>query len=281
MTHKSLFKKIAPVVMSMAVAMTSLPTAALAEDFSDADVAASEDASYEDVTEEGDAASEEEFVSEEEVTDVTEDPADEADAAVSGETEETFVDVDAFSDNGDDGEEEAEVSEACGYVLMNIPYNDFYKAEMTGNNVTVDAFTSATKNKSRTVGMMNGNAAYHTDSTGTKLAGVTFPVKVSDLAKLQELGLTQVTDESGPISYSISQRGQTVSFTLQGKETLTENTNYAYYVLSETPSYYKELSIGEDGSLSFSSVVYTAEPTTVALTSDDYTFSTSSSYGDY
>ena len=38
------------------------------------------------------------------------------------------------------------------YVLMNIPYAEFYKAETTNNDIAVDAFTSATKNKTRTTG---------------------------------------------------------------------------------------------------------------------------------
>ena len=36
------------------------------------------------------------------------------------------------------------------YVLMNIPYAAFYKSETTNNDVDVDVFTSATKNKTRT-----------------------------------------------------------------------------------------------------------------------------------
>ena len=38
------------------------------------------------------------------------------------------------------------------YVLMNIPYVAFYKSETTNNDVDVDVFTSATKNKTRTTG---------------------------------------------------------------------------------------------------------------------------------
>ena len=45
------------------------------------------------------------------------------------------------------------------YVLMNIPYAEFYKAETTGNDIAVDAFTSATKNKTRTKGLAGGS--YH------------------------------------------------------------------------------------------------------------------------
>ena len=36
------------------------------------------------------------------------------------------------------------------YVLMNVPYNDFYKAELTKNAVPVDAVTSATVAKAKT-----------------------------------------------------------------------------------------------------------------------------------
>lgn len=35
------------------------------------------------------------------------------------------------------------------YVLMNIPYADFYKAELNKNDVKVDATTSATKTKQK------------------------------------------------------------------------------------------------------------------------------------
>ena len=42
MTNKKLMKKIAPVVMSAAVAMTSMPYAVLASDFTDSEVCAYE-----------------------------------------------------------------------------------------------------------------------------------------------------------------------------------------------------------------------------------------------
>ncbi len=62
-------------------------------------------------------------------------------------------------------------------MLMNIPYDDFYKAELKNNDVKVDAFTSATLNKSRTAGMMNENSAYHVDPNGTDVTGCYFPCK--------------------------------------------------------------------------------------------------------
>ena len=49
---------------------------------------------------------------------------------------------------------------------MNIPYAEFYKAETTGNDTKVDAFTSATKNKTRTKGLAGGS--YHENADGSK-----------------------------------------------------------------------------------------------------------------
>ena len=63
------------------------------------------------------------------------------------------------------------------YVLMNIPYDQFYAADVN-NSVKVDAFTSATKNKVRTAGLAGGS--YHVDNTGNEITGVTFPVKVGE-----------------------------------------------------------------------------------------------------
>ena len=77
------------------------------------------------------------------------------------------------------------------------------KAELKNNDVKVDAFTSATLNKSRTAGMMNGNSAYHVDSNGTDVTGVTFPVKVSDLSLLKDQ--KQVTD-SDSVTITVTNR---------------------------------------------------------------------------
>ena len=45
---------------------------------------------------------------------------------------------------------------------------------------------------------MNGNAAYHTDAAGTNLAGITFPVKVTDASVLNNNAdkYKQVTDST-------------------------------------------------------------------------------------
>lgn len=67
--------------------------------------------------------------------------------------------------------------EEAGYVLMNIPYAEFYRAEVN-NDVDVDVFTSATLNKTRTPGLSGGS--YHANTDGSKINGITFPVKVGE-----------------------------------------------------------------------------------------------------
>ena len=270
MANQKLLKKVAPVVLSAAMAMTSMPAAAMAADFSDSDVVS--DAV--DVEETQDAEAEVE-VDEDDAddtadVDVVEDNA--ADAAEADSEEALFsseVTEDEFSDQAGDDQTTGEA-----YVLMNIPYDDFYKAELKNNDVKVDAFTSATKNKSRTAGMMNGNSAYHVEPEGTDVSGVTFPVKVSDLAVLKDQ--KKVTDEDS-VTITVTNRGQTASNTYTGKDSLIENASYSYYVLSEAPSYYKELTVKEDGSFVFSDVKG-AEEKTVEATAE---LKTETSYGDY
>ena len=74
------------------------------------------------------------------------------------------------------------------YVLMNIPYADFYKAELNKKNtVKVDATTSATKTKTRST---LANGSYHADNTGEHISGITYPVKIkagTDLSKLTKI----------------------------------------------------------------------------------------------
>ena len=123
------------------------------------------------------------------------------------------------------------------YVLMNIPYGEFYKAELENNEVAVDAVSSATKNKTR-IGTLAGGS-YHVNPDGTDITGVTYPVRVktSDLS-----GLKQVTD-SDSVSITASKDGEAVTSTYNGRDALFENASYSYYVLSDTPSYYKEATL--------------------------------------
>lgn len=268
MANQKLLKKVAPVVLSAAMAMTSMPAAAMAADFSDSDVVS-------------DAVEVEETQEAEADVNVEEDADDTADVDVVEEaqdTEKAASEEDQFSSEvtEDEFSDQAGADQTTGeaYVLMNIPYDDFYKAELKNNDVKVDAFTSATKNKSRTAGMMNGNSAYHVDPEGTDVSGVTFPVKVSDIAVLKDQ--KKVTDEDS-VTITVTNRGQTSSNTYTGKDSLIESASYSYYVLSEAPSYYKELTVNADGSFAFSDVKG-AEEKTVETTAE---FKTETSYGDY
>lgn len=240
MTNKKFMKKVAPVVMSAAVVMSSMPYAVMAADFTDSEAVVTDSMA-------------EEFAS------------DDAQEEFTAQEPEEFNTDSAAAD---------EVKQGEAYVLMNIPYDDFYKAELKNNDVKVDAFTSATKNKSRTAGMMNGNSAYHVNPDGSDVTGVTFPVKVSDLSTLKDQ--KQVTD-SDSVTITVTNRGQTSSNTYTGKDALIENASYAYYILSEAPSYYKELTVNADGSYSFSAMKG-AETKTVTI---DAALKTETKYGDY
>lgn len=187
MANQKLLKKVAPVVLSAAMVMTSMPAAAMAADFSDSDVVADTVEAEETQESEADVEVDTEDPADVEDVDVTEDNASDAEEpAEETESDEEALFTSETSDEEFSDQVSAEQTEGEAYVLMNIPYDDFYKAELKNNDVKVDAFTSATLNKSRTAGMMNGNSAYHTDVEGTNLAGVTFPVKVSDLALLKD-----------------------------------------------------------------------------------------------
>ena len=73
-------------------------------------------------------------------------------------------------------------------------------------------------------------------------------------------------------------KGKETTTTYEGKDALFESASYSYYVLSEAPSYYKEATVNEDGTLSFGKVKGTEAKTLSGVTAE---FSTSSRYGDY
>ena len=157
------------------------------------------------------------------------------------------------------------------YVLMNIPYSAFYKAEVQ-NDVDVDIFTSATLNKTRTASLAGGS--YHTNADGSQIDGITFPVKVTDDMDMSKY--TQVTDDDS-VDITVTNRGQTSTTTYTGKDALFQNADYAYYKLTEVPSYYKEVSVDKDGNLTFGKTV--GNVTTLEGLSAE--LSTETSYGDY
>lgn len=129
------------------------------------------------------------------------------------------------------------------YVLMNIPYDEFYKAELENNEVAVDAVSSATKQK--TMSSLVGGS-YHVKSDGTDITGVIYPVRVktSDLS-----GLTQITDSSS-VSITTTLKGNTSTIDYTGKDALFQSANHSYYYLSSAPSSYKEATLS-DGKWTF------------------------------
>lgn len=159
------------------------------------------------------------------------------------------------------------------YVLMNIPYAAFYKAETTNNEVEVDAFTSATLNKTRTTGLAGGS--YHANEDGSKIDGITYAVKVDSSVDLTKYKEVKDTDK---VEITVTNRGQTSTTTLEGKDTLFQNETYAYYPLTETPANYKEVSLDENGNLVFSEVKGQEAKALTGVTAE---LLTQSSYGDY
>lgn len=267
MANQRLMKKVAPVVLSAAVAMTSMPATAFAADFSDTEVTVAEESA--DIEEASAEAADTDVVEdtdvdvEEAAEDVTEDEETSDEELFSAEVSE-----DEFADEAGDGQTEGEA-----YVLMNIPYDDFYKAELKNNDVKVDTFTSATKQKTRS---SLAKGSYHVNSDGSDITGVTFPVKVSDISVLKDK--KQIKDNAS-VSITTAIKGKETTTEYKGKDALFESDSYSYYVLSEEPSYYKELTVGEDGSFTFSAIKgQSAAPETKQVQAE---FKTKSNYGDY
>lgn len=136
MANQKFMKKVAPVVLSAAVAMSSMPTAALAADFSDTDIVVEESSTEEVGTDEVTVEDEVDFA---DVETVEADDADEVtveDDVEDAELEEDEVEL--FSS----GEEDvpAVVSETAGtymYGTADISYADFFYGEI--NNVPENA----------------------------------------------------------------------------------------------------------------------------------------------
>ncbi len=172
---------------------------------------------------------------------------------------------------------DSKTKEEVEYVWMNIPYDDFYEAELTNNDVQVDAFSSATLNKTRTYRLSGGS--YHVDPTGKDITGVTYPVKLGEgvtVELLQQKGYQVITDDSS-VEISVTNRGKTSTDTYKGKDALYEASSYAYYATSETPAYYKEVTLDASGNLTFSAATGTKQ----ALTGVTADLNTKTSYGDY
>lgn len=139
------------------------------------------------------------------------------------------------------------------FVLGNIPFAEFFAGEAD----SFDALSSAT------VKVANGNLTYGTfhekaDALEkSTFSGITFPVKVSKKA-LERSGFTQVTDQSPAFDLTVTTKGKTTTLRYAGKQNLYENAAHSYYILSETPAYYKEATL-KNGSLAFGKIAGAAE----------------------
>lgn len=155
------------------------------------------------------------------------------------------------------------------YVLMNIPYSEFYAADKVAG---ADSVSSATKAKTRST---LAAGSYHVNNDGTDITGITYPVKISDASVLKNY--TQITDDS-KLSITVNMKGKEKTTEYNGKDALFESASYSYYILSETPSYYKEATVNADGSFSFSEV---KGVTAQKLSDASIDFTTDTKYGDY
>lgn len=283
MADKKLLRKIAPIIMSAAVAMTSSPVGVMAEDFTSGEVSVevSDETIYDsdeisdDYDESSEADDSADFGTDTEDGFESGEAAEEESGFEDGETGDT---EDAFLANteGETNNEAGAVKtvEDGQIVLMNIPYEAFYRSELKNNDVKVDAFTSATKAKTKMGGVMNGNAAYHTSAEGNELAGVTFPVKVNKASDLENF--KQITD-STTIEITTNMKGQVSTNTYTGAAALIEQPSYTYYVPAETPAYYKEMSVDENENISFGAVQGMSEQN-VSVNAE---LKLNSKYGDY
>lgn len=163
--------------------------------------------------------------------------------------------------------------QAGDYVLMNIPYADFYAAE--SNNAGTDIVTSATLQKTRS---SLASGSYHVNSDGKDISGVTFAVKVGE-GDIDWSKFTRVTDDSS-VTITTTIKGKVSTTTYTGKDALFESANYSYYVLpaGEAPTNYKELTANSEGKLKFGAVEGKEATELANVTAD---FKTSSRYGDY
>ncbi|WP_443600342.1 penicillin-binding Tp47 domain C-containing protein [Agathobaculum sp.] len=188
-------------------------------------------------------------------------------AVEAGKTE--TVGTASTSSGGSSGGGSSSSRSDYSYVLMNIPYDEFYKAELNENAAAVDAVSSATKNKTRS-GLAAGS--YHVNADGSDITGVIYPVRVktSDLS-----GLTQVTDSSS-VSITTTLKGKTSTTEYKGQNALFESESHSYYYLSSTPSFYKEATLS-DGKWTFGKATGAASEGTATIAK----FKTSGHHTDY
>ena len=141
-----------------------------------------------------------------------------------------------------------ESSDIASYVLMNIPYGEFYANEYEGGDA-IDSVSSATMNKPGVSGLTGGS--YHLEDN-SKILGVSYPVAVPE-------GIT--LDESMKVADA---------------DALYAAADYSYCELAEVPSYYKVLS-EVDGAYVFSK----SEGEVTEISSESASITDSSVWCDY
>ncbi|MBQ9324207.1 MAG: hypothetical protein IJ246_00385 [Clostridia bacterium] len=132
-----------------------------------------------------------------------------------------------------------QAEEKGSYVLMNIPYEAFYAAEVTDAS-TLDAVSSSTLMKPRTGTLAGGS--YHVDPEGSDISGVIFPVYVENPDVLSSLGGIEITTDSKAV-ITVTNKGEEKTTEYTGKDALFEAPSYSWYVLEEVPAQYKTLSV--------------------------------------
>lgn len=145
--------------------------------------------------------------------------------------------VTVSSDNFMDLSTKATYEDTTSYVLMNIPYDVFYKIVGTGVDATSGA-TAKVRNAGVAGATYNGEGNVTKDTPASISKGVQFAVRVTNPDLLKNN--TEVTDST---SYHVvySGRGQTTETDVTGKAALIQADDYAYYKLSDAPSSYVAL----------------------------------------
>ena len=170
MAKHNLLKKVAPVVMSAAVAFSSMPVTAFASDFADSTVEAAEVTEDEETADVEAADKETEDIVAEDVDDDELDVAEEEETEEAG-TEETASEEDAFSaeESDDDfsaGEEQGEYT----YVYAGLTWAEYWKSEgvyaagETTANDTLDSHGEHDKGAFDTVTRATFNHGLHRGS---------------------------------------------------------------------------------------------------------------------
>ena len=160
----------------------------------------------------------------------------------------------------------AQAEQEGAYVLMNIPYDQFYAAEVTDAS-GLDAVASATLMKPRTGTLAGGS--YHTDAAGSDISGVIFPVYVEDAATLSALGGREITDDSS-VEITVTNKGKETTTVYTGSEALFEAPSYSWYALAEKPAQYKTLTVGDAPAFSAVNTEAAKAEATAAYTYDKH-----------